>query len=57
MYKRQVHYLPLGNAGEWANYFEQLPHVIRGTPIQKFKENCYDIESVTEQFVNLIFRE
>ena len=52
-----VHYLPLGNAGEWANYFEQLPHVIRGTPIQKFKENCYDIESVTEQFVNLIFRE
>ncbi len=52
-----VHYLPLGDAGEWANYIDQLPQVIRETPIQKFKENCYDIETVTEQFVNLIFRE
>ena len=52
-----VHYLPLGDAGVWANYIDQLPQLIRETPIQKFKENCYDIETVTEQFVNLIFCE
>lgn len=52
-----VHYLPLSDAGTWANYIAQLPRVIRKTPIQKFKENCYDIETVTEQFVKLIFRE
>ena len=52
-----VHYLPLGNASEWADYIVQLPKVIRETPIQKLKENCYDIETVAEQFVKLIFRE
>lgn len=52
-----VHYLPLGDAGVWANYIDQLPQVTRETPIHKFKENCYDIETVTEQFVNLIFCE
>ena len=52
-----VQYLPLGNAGTWAKYIAQLPQTIRETPAQKFKENCYDIETVTEQFVKLIFRE
>lgn len=52
-----IHYLPLGNASEWANYIERLPKVVRETPRQKFKENCYDIETVTKQFVKLIFRE
>lgn len=52
-----VHYLPLGAASEWANYIERLPNVVRETPRQKFKENCYDIETVTKQFVKLIFRE
>ena len=52
-----VQYLPLGNTEEWANNIDRLPQVIRETPIQKFKENCYDIETVTEQFVKLIFRE
>lgn len=52
-----VHYLPLGDASEWADYIVQLPKVIRKTPTQKFKENCYDIETVAEQFVKMIFRE
>ncbi len=52
-----VHYLPLGDAGAWASHIAQLPQVIRETPIQKFKKNCYDIETVAEQFVKLIFRE
>lgn len=52
-----VHYLPLGNAYTWASYISQLSQVIRETPVQKFKENCYDIETVAEQFVKLIFCE
>ncbi len=52
-----VHYLPLGDAGIWAEHIAQLPQVIRETPIQKFKKNCYDIETVAEQFVRLIFCE
>lgn len=52
-----VHYLPLGDADTWASYMAQLPRVTRKTPIQKFKENCYDIETVADQFVKLIFRE
>lgn len=52
-----VHYLPLGDAGTWADYITQLPQVTRETPAQDFKENCYDIETVTKQFVKLIFRE
>ncbi len=52
-----VHYLPLGDAGTWADYITQLPQVTRETPVQDFKENCYDIETVTKQFVKLIFRE
>ena len=52
-----VRYLPLGDAGVWANYIDQLPQLIRETPIQKFKENGYDIETVAEQFVKLIFQE
>lgn len=50
-----VHYLPLDSADAWASYIANLPQETRTTPIQKFKENCYDIESVTEQFVKLVF--
>lgn len=52
-----VHYLPLGDADTWASYMAHLSRVTRKTPIQKFKENCYDIETVADQFVKLIFRE
>ena len=52
-----VHYLPLGNAKEWASYIDRLPQIARKTPIQQFKENCYDIETVADQFVKLVFRE
>lgn len=52
-----VHYLPLGDAGTWAHLVAELPQVKRETPIQKFKENGYDIETVAEQFVKLIFQE
>lgn len=52
-----VSYLPLGDAGKWADCIEKLPREARVTPIQQFKDNCYDIESVTEQFVKLIFGE
>lgn len=52
-----VHYLPLGDAGTWAHLVAELPQVKRETPMQKFKENGYDIETVAEQFVKLIFRE
>ena len=52
-----VHYLPLGDAGTWAHLVAELPQVKRETPIQKFEENGYDIETVAEQFVKLIFRE
>lgn len=52
-----VHYLPLGDAGTWAHLVAELPRVKRETPLQKFKENGYDIETVAEQFVKLIFRE
>lgn len=52
-----VHYLPLGDAGTWAHLVAELPQVKRETPIQKFEENGYDIETVVEQFVKLIFRE
>lgn len=52
-----VHYLPLGDAGKWADCIEKLPREARVTPIRQFKDNCYDIESVTEQFVKLIFGE
>ena len=52
-----VHYLPLGDAGTWAHLVAELPQVKRETPLQKFKENGYDIETVAEQFVKLIFRE
>ncbi len=52
-----VHYLPLGDAGAWAHLVAELPQVKRETPMQKFKENGYDIETVAEQFVKLIFRE
>ena len=52
-----VNYLPLGDAGKWAECIEKLPRENRVTPIQQFKNNCYDIESVTEQFVKLIFGE
>lgn len=50
-----VHYLSLDSADAWASYIANLPQETRTTPIQKFKENCYDIESVTEQFVKLVF--
>lgn len=52
-----VHYLPLGDAGTWAHLVAGLPQAKRETPIQKFKENGYDIETVAKQFVKLIFRE
>lgn len=52
-----VHYLPLGDAGTWAHLVAELPQVKRETPMQKFKENGYDIETVAKQFVKLIFRE
>lgn len=52
-----VHYLPLGDAGTWAHLVAELPQVKRETPMQKFKENGYDIETVAEQFVKLIFQE
>lgn len=52
-----VSYLPLGDVGKWAECIEKLPCETRVTPIQQFKDNCYDIESVTEQFVKLIFGE
>mgnify|MGYP004626139113 CR=1 FL=1 len=52
-----VHYLPLGDAGAWAHLIAELPQAKRETPIQKFKENGYDIETVAKQFVKLIFRE
>lgn len=52
-----VHYLPLGDASAWAHLIAQLSQTKRETPIQKFKENGYDIETVAEQFVKLIFRE
>ena len=52
-----VHYLPLGDADAWAHLVADLPQVKRETPMQKFKENGYDIETVAEQFVKLIFRE
>ena len=51
-----VHYLPLGNAVIWANYIDHMPKKIRMTPTQKFKEECYDIETVAKQFVKLIFQ-
>ena len=50
-----VSYLPLGDAHEWAGFIEKLPWRYRGTPIQQFKDNCYDIASVTELFVKLVF--
>lgn len=52
-----ISYLPLGDAGKWADCIEKLPREARVTPIRQFKDNCYDIESVTEQFVKLIFGE
>lgn len=52
-----VHYLPLGDADTWAHLVAELPQVKRETPMQKFKENGYDIETVAEQFIKLIFRE
>ena len=52
-----VHYLPLGDADAWAHLVADLPQVKRETPMQKFKENGYDIETVAEQFIKLIFRE
>lgn len=52
-----VEYLPLDDVKMWVNYIDRLPQVIRATPAQKFKENCYDIETVTGQFVKLIFKE
>lgn len=52
-----VSYLPLGDVGKWAECMEKLPREVRVTPIRQFKDNCYDIESVTEQFVKLIFGE
>ena len=52
-----VNYLPLGDAGKWAECIEKLPRENRVTPIRQFKDNYYDIESVTEQFVKLIFGE
>ena len=53
-----VEYLPLGDAAIWAKKISSMPlPTERKTPICRFKEHGYDIESVTEQFVKLIFRE
>lgn len=52
-----VHYLPLGDATAWAHLIAGLPQANRETPIRKLKENGYDIETVAEQFIKLIFRE
>ena len=52
-----VDYLPLGNSSAWADRLMQLPRILRETPVRQFEDNCYDIETVTEQFVKLIFRE
>lgn len=52
-----VHYLPLGNAGDWADFINHMKPVARETQKQKFIENGYDIDTATEQFVKLIFQE
>ena len=51
-----VHYLPLGDADMWASYIERLPSEERTTPAQEFRAKGYDIETVTGQFVKLIFQ-
>ncbi len=53
-----VDYLPLGDAATWAEHICSLSlPVVRRTPCREFTENCYDIESVTTQFVRLVFQE
>lgn len=52
-----VSFLPLGDAEKWSNYIKKVPRKARVTPVRQFKDNCYDIESATEQFVKLIFDE
>lgn len=52
-----VHYLPLSDSHMWVSFIERLPHGPRTTPVQEFKSNCYDIDSVSGQFVDLVFQE
>ncbi len=53
-----VDYLPLGDAAAWAEHISSMSlPVVRKTPCREFTENCYDIESVTKQFVRLVFQE
>ena len=52
-----VDYLPLGDAAAWAEHIRSMSlPVVRKTPCREFTENCYDIESVTKQFVRLVFQ-
>ena len=52
-----VHYLPLDSATVWVDYISNMPKITRVTPIKKFKENCYDVETVTRQFAKVVFEE
>lgn len=53
-----VEYLPLDDVKVWANRISSLLlPIVRTTPIKQFKDSGYDIETVTKQFVELIFKE
>ena len=50
-----VKFLPLESPEKWAEETLRVITAERETPVDSFKENKYDIESVVGQFTNLIF--
>lgn len=50
-----VRYLPLGNANEWARVALDASEQARVNTHDSFVANKYDIESVAEEFVKLVF--
>lgn len=51
-----VKYLPIGDADLWSDAVLQAEIKIRKTPSEEFYSQKYDIKSVAEQFVQLIFK-
>lgn len=50
-----VKYMPLGNAEDWANKALQAINPERADTKESFIKNKYDIQSVADEFVRLIF--